>query len=129
MPLRASLSADEARGLALRVQGLGEASPVEPIDLLDRLGAIQMDSVNILARNHLLVPFARLGPYSTQALHESIYREKRGFEYWGHMASWLPMAEYRYFLPRMEAIRQWDRANWTCRPASEYAHLFPPILE
>ena len=58
-----------------------------------------------------LVPFSRLGPFSTAALQRSVYAERRGFEYWGHMASWLPMADYRYFLPRMEAIRQWDRAS------------------
>src|SRR5216683_628837 len=56
MSMRASLSAGEARGLALRSQHFGDADLVEPIDMLDKLGAIQMDSVNILARNHLLVP-------------------------------------------------------------------------
>ena len=71
----ARLSADEARALALRAQHFGEPALGEPIDLLDKLGAIQMDSVNILARNHLLVPFARLGRYSTQALQKSIYTD------------------------------------------------------
>jgi uncharacterized protein len=92
------------------------------------LGAIQMDSVNILARNHLLVPFARLGPYSTQALHAAIYQDKRGFEYWGHMASWLPMAEYRYFLPRMTRMRDSGR-GWWLRVRTEHAALYPLVLE
>jgi len=126
--MKASLSADEARGLALRAQHFGDSSPVEPIDLLDKLGAIQMDSVNILARNHLLVPFARLGPYSIQALHNSIYKEKRGFEYWGHMASWLPMADYRYFLPRMKRMRETSR-GWWLQIRTEHAVLYPLVLE
>jgi uncharacterized protein YcaQ len=128
--MRASLSALEARGLALRGQHFGDRRliTVEPIDVLDRLGAIQLDSVNILARNHLLVPFARLGPHSSAALHESIYRDKRGFEYWGHMASWLPMAEYRYFLPRMKRMRE-DGRGWWNQIRSENAELYPAVLE
>src|SRR6058998_2890971 len=112
MRMRARLSADEARALALRAQHFGDRRIGEPIDLLDKLGAIQMDSVNILARNHLLVPFARIGPYSTADLHASIYTERRGFEYWGHMASWLPIHEYRYFLPRMARMRESTRGWW-----------------
>src|SRR5918912_391254 len=126
--MRASLSAEEARGLALRAQGFGDPSLVEPIDVLERLGAIQLDSVNILARNHLLVPFARLGPYSVADLQRSIYTDRRGFEYWGHMASWLPMAEYRYFLPRMQRMRQSTRGWWS-RVRSEHAELYPLVLE
>ena len=126
--MRPSLSADEARGLALRAQHFGHTDLVEPIDMLDKLGAIQMDSVNILARNHLLVPFARLGPYSIQALQKSIYQDKRGFEYWGHMASWLPMAEYRYFLPRMARMRETPR-GWWLRVRAENAALYPLVLE
>jgi uncharacterized protein len=126
---RVTLSAEEARGLALRAQCFGDSNrSIEPIDLLERLGAIQMDSVNILARNHLLVPFARLGPYSVTALHTSIYRERRGFEYWGHMASWLPMAEYRYFLPRMMRMREVSR-GWWLQARTENAALYPLVLE
>src|ERR1700704_1956422 len=122
--MRASLSAEEGRGLALRAQGFGDSSLKEPIDLLERLGAIQMDSVNVLARNHLLVPFARLGSYSTSALHASIYQQRRGFEYGGHMASWLPMAEYRYFLPRMARMRESSR-GWWLQVRAEHAELYP----
>src|SRR4030088_2850556 len=126
--MRPSISALEARGLALRAQHFGDPTLVEPIDVLDRLGAIQLDSVNILARNHLLVPFARIGPHSIPALHEAIYQHKRGFEYWGHMASWLPMAEYRYFLPRMKRMREHTR-NWWLGVRTENAELYPAVLE
>jgi uncharacterized protein len=124
----ASLSAEEARALALRAQSFGEPTRIEPIDLLERLGAIQLDSVNVLARNHLLVPFARVGPYAVAELHAAIYAERRGFEYWGHMASWLPMAEYRYFLPRMMRMREITR-GWWANVRSEHAELYPLVLE
>ena len=126
--MRASLSAAEARGLALRAQGFGDTSLVEPLEVLERLGAIQLDSVNILARNHLLVPFARIGPYSTDALQTALYTQRRGFEYWGHMASWLPIDEYRYFLPRMARMRESTR-GWWARIRAEHADVYPLVLE
>jgi uncharacterized protein len=126
--MRASLSAEEARALAVRAQSFGAPAPLEPVDLLERLGAIQLDSVNVLERNHLLVPFARLGAYSIAALHSAIYTRRRGFEYWGHMASWLPMAEYRYFLPRMLRSRETARGWWS-QIRTEHAELYPLVLE
>ena len=128
--MRATLSALEARALALRSQSFGDLrqSQLAPVELLERLGAIQLDSVNILARNHLLVPFARVGAYSVGALHASVYQGRRGFEYWGHMASWLPMAEYRYFLPRMMRMRASSR-GWWLRVRAEHAELYPLVLE
>jgi uncharacterized protein YcaQ len=105
------LTASEARALTLRAQGFAGplAAPREPIDVLDLLGAIQLDSVNVVARTQDLVPFARLGPCSVPGMWRAIYAERRGFEYWGHAASWLPMAEYRYFRPRMARFRERHR--------------------
>lgn len=116
-----SLSAPEARILALRAQGFGDGRPGNPARILDELGVIQLDSVNAVARSHDLVPFARIGPTSIAAMHEAVYQKRRGFEYWGHAASWLPMDEYRYFLPRMAARR--------ARQRDTHVHLETPILE
>jgi uncharacterized protein YcaQ len=122
-----SLSAAQARAIALRAQGFGDRERT-PIGLLEHLGAIQLDSVNVLARNHLLVPLARVGPYDVRALQTAIYQQRRGFEYWGHMASWLPMQEYRYFLPRMQRLRELSR-GWWGKARSEHAELYPRVLE
>jgi uncharacterized protein YcaQ len=126
--MKARLSIDEARALALRAQGFGEPVPAATVDILNRLGAIQLDSVNVLARSQWLVPFARMGPYSMSALHEAIYRQRRGFEYWGHMASWVPMHMYRYFLPRMQRMRETARGWWK-RVRIEHAELYPLVLD
>ncbi|HEX5417124.1 MAG TPA: crosslink repair DNA glycosylase YcaQ family protein [Chloroflexota bacterium] len=123
---RATLSLTEARALVLRAQGFDVARLVAPSDVLAHLGAIQLDSVNVLARSHEIVPFSRLGPCSSADLHRAVYRERRGFEYWGHVASLLPMAEYRYFLPRMEVIRA---RGWWWGEHSEHSQLIPRILE
>jgi uncharacterized protein len=123
-PPAASLSADEARALALQAQGFGAAWSGEPIAVLDHLGAIQLDSVNVLARSHELVPFSRVGPTSLAAIQRSIYSEKRGFEYWGHAASWLPIELYRFFLPRMAFYRE----RWL-HFLDEHGDLHQAVLE
>lgn len=95
--------------------------------MLDRLGVIQLDSVNVLARSHDLVPFSRLGPCSVDSPAEQIYRRKRGFEYWGHEASWLPIDLYRHFGFRRAWFRERARArvpDWRCtfRPQHQELH-------
>jgi uncharacterized protein len=126
--MRASLSATQARGLALRAQWFASPPLEQPVELLERLGAIQLDSVNVLARAQLLTAYARLGPYSVQDLYNAIYAQRQGFEYWGHMASWLPMHEYRYFLWRMQRMRETTR-QWWVNFRDQHAALYPLILD
>jgi uncharacterized protein YcaQ len=104
--------------------GFGTSHSSRPIDVLHRLGAIQLDSVNTLARSHELVPFARLGVNSLAEMHQAIYREKQGFEYWGHAASWLPMSEYRYFIPRRARLGE----RW-CQVKAQHGELCAEVLE
>jgi uncharacterized protein len=120
----ASLSAEEARGVTLRAQGFGDRRLAEPIDVLEHLGAIQLDSVNVVARSHELVPASRLGPTSLRSMLRSVYEERRAFEYWGHAASWLPISYYPYFRPRM--VRFGER--WSSVRA-DHGHLVSEILD
>ena len=71
-----SLRADEARRLALRAQGLLGAPDRRAgvPGLLRRLGAVQLDTISVLARSHELVPYARLGPVGRSAVEAA---------YWG----------------------------------------------
>ena len=110
------LSAAEARRVARAAQGFGETRPAGPPDAaglvaaIDRLGLLQIDSVNVLVRAHYLPLFSRLGPYDAALLDQVAYagRERALFEYWGHEASLLPVASYpllRWRMARAEAGR------------------------
>jgi uncharacterized protein YcaQ len=98
-PRREVLSAATARRIALAAQGFADARPdglvgVRQIRrMIDRLGLLQIDSVNVLVRAHYLPLFSRLGPYDTAVLDRLAWggRKRTLFEYWGHEASLLPL--------------------------------------
>ncbi len=92
-----ALSAREARALVLAAQGLAAPRPAA-VDrralraLVDRLGVVQIDSVNVLVRSHYLPAFSRLGAYDRAAFDSLAHAAPRAlFEYWGHEASLLPV--------------------------------------
>ena len=105
MTASATLKLGEARRIALAAQGFGRTR----IDLpsaariraaIDKLGFLQIDSVNVLVRAHYLPLFSRLGSYDRTVLdrmtgHNGNWpkpRHRLFFEYWGHEASLLPVA-------------------------------------
>jgi hypothetical protein len=112
----ATLSASDARALAIGAQGFAArpARVTQPMlrALVDRLGVIQIDSVNVLSRSHYLPAFSRLGPYDREALDALAWEPPRAvFEYWAHEASLVPVELQPMFRFRMaEAANEaWGR--------------------
>ena len=58
---------------------------------MDRVGLLQIDSVNVVARAHYVPLFSRLGAYPTALLDDAVYRRRELFEYWVHEASIVPV--------------------------------------
>ncbi len=111
--LRPEISASEARRIALTAQGfngLSRSGPAGPAQLrreIARLGLLQIDSVNVLARAHYLPLYSRLGAYDPDLLDALIAgRPRRYFEYWGHEASLLPLDCHPLLRWRMERARR-----------------------
>ncbi|MER5488783.1 crosslink repair DNA glycosylase YcaQ family protein [Streptomyces sp. NPDC002812] len=100
-----SLSADEARRIALRAQGfLGAPDRRGGVrGVLRHLGAVQLDTISVLARSHELVPYARLGAVGRSAVEASYWSQNHAFEYWSHAACILPMEEWPHFAFRRRA--------------------------
>ena len=106
-----TLTPAEARRAALRAQGLLGALPGRTVPgLLRRLGAIQLDTISVLARSQELVPFARLGAVGRPAVHRAFWEPKgpgaaRAFEYWAHAACVLPAEDWPLFAFRRRSYR------------------------
>ncbi|TFY95304.1 winged helix-turn-helix domain-containing protein [Pseudomonas nabeulensis] len=110
-----SFSLKQARRMALAAQGFsGRQAPAQIKAthlnrLINRLGVLQIDSVNAVVRSHYLPLFSRLGHYSPLILEQAAWSQGRRrslFEYWGHEASLLPMALYPLMCWRMERAKQ-----------------------
>ncbi|MFD1831864.1 winged helix-turn-helix domain-containing protein [Streptomyces desertarenae] len=110
-----SISADEARRIALRSQGLlGAVDRRAGVrGVLRRLGAVQLDTISVLARSHELVPYARLGAVGRGAVEAAYWTGGHAFEYWSHAACILPVEEWPHFAFRRRAYRarghRWHR--------------------
>lgn len=100
-----SLSADEARRLALRAQGfLGAPDRRGGVrGVLRHLGAVQLDTISVLARSHELIPYARLGAVGRPAVEAAYWSQQHAFEYWSHAACILPIEEWPHFAFRRRA--------------------------
>jgi len=109
-----ALSRPEARRLALASLGFAERKPARTSlahvrATAARLGAIQIDSVNVLARAHYLPTFSRYGAYATSSLDDLVHGRRELFEYWGHAACFLPVDLYPLLRWRMDGqIERWS---------------------
>ena len=97
------ITADEARRLFLRAQGLIGPREREPGALLRRLGFVQLDTISVLARSHELVPYSRIGPISRAKIEAAYWsRPPVAFETAG-LAVVFPLEEWPY----LSARRRW----------------------
>lgn len=119
-PPATELSADEARRIALRAQGLLGAPDRRAgvRGVLRHLGAVQLDTISVLARSHELIPYARLGAVGRTTVEDAYWKPTPGapdarphaFEYWSHAACILPIEEWPHFAFRRRAYR--NRPHW-----------------
>jgi uncharacterized protein YcaQ len=134
----AVVSAAQARRIAIAAQGFGSPvdrdDPAQPptaramLAMATRLGVIQIDSVNVLARAHYLPLFSRLGPYDTDRLDQASWRApRRRFEYWGHEASLLPVETQPLLRWRMARARD-EAWGGMRRVAAEQPELLAQVL-
>lgn len=94
-------------------------------DHLQRTGALQLDSINVLDRAHYLTLWSRFGNYDRNKLDRWVSHDRLAYEYWGHEASLLPISHLPLGRRRMRAFPdpKWKAQSWWQRyqtsPASK----------
>jgi uncharacterized protein YcaQ len=130
-----TLSASQARRIVLAAQALAAPAGDKPVTrravraLADRLGFIQLDSVNVFVRAHYMPLFARLGAYPTSHLDAEAWgRRPSLFEYWGHAAVLMPVGLQPLFRWKMERARGSQRPSGLAKFGRERRAYIDEVL-
>ena len=125
-PPERTMTLSQARRTALGASGLHRPRQPGPVTMaglnrvVGRLGLLQIDSVNVLARAHLMPLFSRLGPYDPALLTRATQQQPRRLvEYWAHEASFVPPQTYRLLEWRQ---RRYRTEAWGQISAAEMNH-------
>lgn len=104
------ISRAEARAIWMAAQRLDEAAPfgagpaaVEAA--IAHLGYVQIDTINVIERCHHHILFSRIPDYRRSDLAHLQSSTKSVLEYWTHALSYVPAADFRFFVPAMRAYR------------------------
>lgn len=83
-------------------------------DHLERTGALQLDTINVVERAHYLTLWSRFGSYDRRKVDRWSWRDGVSYEYWGHQASILPISHLPLGRRRMRAFppESWRKAWW-----------------
>jgi uncharacterized protein len=103
------------RALALHAQGLTSPPGTSALpslssinEVVERIGCVQIDTLHMVQRSHYLVIWSRLGRYDPADFDRLVYDpfSKLLFEGWQHVASIIPLRDYRYQMPLMDRLRR-----------------------
>jgi uncharacterized protein YcaQ len=106
-----TLTAAQAARLFLGAQGLLD-DPARRVTgaslqkLIEKLGFVQVDTINVVARAHDLTLFSRLDAYRPEQLRKLLEDKRSLFEGFTHDASAIPTAWFHHWKPRFARDRE-----------------------
>lgn len=131
-----TLTLPQARALHLAAQGLDRrprrrARKADVLAAIRNMGALQIDTIHVVARSPYLVLFSRLGSYDPDCL-DQLLAEGRLFEYWSHEACFLPIEHFGIYRERMlepEQLGWKNRGRWAAENQDRVDHVIAAIRE
>src|SRR3954463_13565120 len=110
------LTRTDARRIWLHAQRLDTPAPfgegpVATTEAVAHLGYVQIDTINVIERCHHHILFSRIPAYRRADLRQAQSSDKTVFEYWTHALSYVPVQDFRYFVPAMRRYRR-DGHRW-----------------
>ncbi|MEO7221633.1 MAG: crosslink repair DNA glycosylase YcaQ family protein, partial [Devosia sp.] len=111
------VASPDARRIWLRAQRLDTREPfgsgAEATKLaIEHLGYVQIDTINVIERSHHHILFSRIPTYRRADLRQAQSVDKSVFEYWTHALAYVPVRDFRFFVPAMKAHRD-NPTRWS----------------
>jgi uncharacterized protein YcaQ len=124
--------AEHARRLLMHAQGLSRdpakrTGPRDLYRLIEQMGFVQLDTINVLDRAHHLTLHTRLDGYRRRHLAKLAERDRLLFEHMTHDASFIPTAWFRFWKPRF--ARSYDHPWWRDRMGEHFEEVRDHVLE
>ncbi len=122
-----------ARRLFLDRHALAEA-PAGPAQgaalarLIDRIGFVQVDSINTVERAHQMILWSRRQTFRPEALRRLLERDRALWEHWTHDASILPVAVWGHWRHRFARDRDRLLRRWTGWQRDGFHEKFDTLL-
>jgi hypothetical protein len=125
-----TLSIDQARRIVLAAQQLtGRSAQGKDgaLGVIQDLGYVQIDTISVVARAHHLTLWNRCPGYRPPNLHDLLTRDRSVFEYWAHAIAYLPISDYRFYIPRMLRHRS-GTGSWLADWERKNPHVLEDVL-
>nr|WP_217359093.1 crosslink repair DNA glycosylase YcaQ family protein [Ruegeria arenilitoris] len=107
----------------------GGAKGADLLDLIHRLGFVQLDSINTVARAHDMILFSRRPSYRANNLKRLYERDKSLFEHWTHDAAVIPMAFYSHWHLRFQRDADLLKSRWKNWRRDGFEQRFETVLQ
>jgi len=132
-PIRPVIDNRSARNLFLARHALSEnprkkQSRADLLSLIERIGFVQVDSINTVARAHDMILFARNQTYRPDHLKTLLESDRELFENWTHDASIIPTRFFPYWRPRFVRCAEQIRARWANWRRPGFIEMLDEIL-
>ena len=113
---------------ALAETPTGPATGTALAALIDRIGFVQVDSINTVERAHHMILWSRRQSYRPEALHRLIEIDRTLWEHWTHDASILPVHLHGHWHHRFAHDANRLHGNWRKWFREGYEAQFDTIL-
>lgn len=107
----------------------GTGSGADLHALIDRIGFVQVDSINTVARAHHMILFARRQAFKPASLAQLLETDRSLWEHWTHDASILPVSTFPHWKHRFAADRDRLVARWTGWQRNGFVEKFDAVLQ
>ncbi|WP_368669667.1 winged helix-turn-helix domain-containing protein [Roseibium sp. RKSG952] len=114
---------------ALAEPPAGNAKGADLLDLIRRLGFVQLDSINTVARAHDMILFSRRPTYRSRNLKRLYERDQALFEHWTHDAAVIPMDFYQHWHLRFQRDADLLKSRWKNWRRDGFEQQFETVLQ